>query len=129
MRVLKTEDCFYVAGGNASDTNSGNFGDVGNMGESAGVTEADRAEARGSISPDQALALANMFGNITAGPRSFNNPVSQGGSVLGAGLNGVRSGLFGSRSGPEAESPAPNYDAFGNQQAGGTFGGDGGPKN
>jgi hypothetical protein len=34
MRVLKTEDCFYVAGGNASDTNTGGFGDVGNMGAS-----------------------------------------------------------------------------------------------
>jgi hypothetical protein len=27
MRVLKTEDCFYVGGGNASDTNTGSFGD------------------------------------------------------------------------------------------------------
>jgi hypothetical protein len=36
MRVLKTEDCFYVGGGNASDTNTGSFGDVGNMGASVG---------------------------------------------------------------------------------------------
>ena len=49
MRVLKTEDCFYVGAGNASDTNSGNFGDVGNMGESAGVSESDRAGAAATV--------------------------------------------------------------------------------
>jgi hypothetical protein len=85
MRVLKTEDCFYVGAGNASDTNTGSFGDASNYGESAGVTEADRATAMASL----AASVANLGGrnampgcnpNVSA---AQYNTIAQGWATLG----------------------------------------------
>lgn len=107
MRVLKTEDCFYIAGGNASDTNTGSFGDASNYGESAGVTEADRATAMASLAASVASlggrnAMPGCNPNISssnyntiaagwaalasiAGPFATINPVATGVTV-GAGV-------------------------------------------
>ena len=99
MRVLKTEDCFYVAGGNASDTNTGDFGDVGNMGASPSDSDDSDCAGRSRWSGLKALgkeisiglginglydAITGMFSNNGApGNPGTGNPMGDPGPSWG----------------------------------------------
>lgn len=122
-RELSFDETAAVAGGgdfsgdgfdSSSNGGSGNSNATGN--------QAAAATANAGTNAEQALALAYQTQAITAGPRNFNAPVSQGGSVLGSFFGSYRAGTVGPTGSTQTPSPSPNYDAFGNQQGGGTSG-------
>lgn len=64
MRVLKTEEFFYVGGGDASDSTTGSMGSVSNRGESPGASSSAAYGCSSGVS-------VARYNTIAAGWASF----------------------------------------------------------